>query len=249
MTLGGLRYLLFSILGTSCVLAAITSCSSDSMKADERETDESYMGLLVEEEETPVESGPFDGVVHSIKSHLPPTSYSEFFRDTNDLQLTAARALGIAPMHSLDGIYDTSHNIVKVKTCDDFVVDDLTYSMPYLVPRAAALLHDIGHAFRDTIKARGGKEYRMIVTSLMRTHNSVKQLKRRNRAATDSSCHLYGTTFDISFARFDCRDSSFVISEQDLKAILAEVIQDKREHNYCYVIYERKRGCFHVTTR
>ena len=121
--------------------------------------------------------------------------------------------------------------------------------MPYLVPKAAKLLGDIGKAFRDTVKARGGKEYRIKVTSLMRSSYSVSRLKRRNRAATENSCHLYGTTFDISWTNFDCRDSSYVVSLEDLKNILAEVVYDKREQGRCYAIFERKRGCFHITAR
>jgi hypothetical protein len=37
--------------------------------------------------------------------------------------------------------------------------------------------------------------------------------------------------------------------QEDLKNLLAEVIYAVREEGKCYVKYERKSGCFHITTR
>ena len=124
-----------------------------------------------------------------------------------------------------------------------------TASVPYLVPKAAQLLKEIGYAFQDTIRKRGGKEYRIKVTSVTRTDFSVSKLMKRNRAATENSCHRYGTTFDISWVKFDCLDPSMVISLEDLKNILAEVVQDFRRQGRCYAIFERKSGCLHITVR
>lgn len=246
---GGLYHILPAIACALALTAAMGCSGSSDNSDDEQSNDVAYIDLLAPEQESKIVSGPVDSTVHSLPVHVPPGRLAEIFRDTNDLQLTAARARGIEPLHGITGAYDTRKNIVKVTTCDDYLIDDLHYSMPYLVPKAARLLHDIGRSFRDTIKARGGKEYRIKVTSLMRTSYSVARLKRRNSAATDSSCHLYGTTFDISWTKFDCRDSSYVVSLEDLKNILAEIVHDKREQGRCYAIYERKRGCFHITVR
>lgn len=243
-----MRHLLLVTLIAFALCCAISSCSGASKK-ENAENDTIYRHLLTHNEETPIDPGEWDGEVHSLPVHVVPGRLAEIFRDTNDLQLTAARALGIEPLKGVKGIYDNRRLVVKVGSCDDYLVADLTYSMPYLVPKAAQLLHDIGRAFRDTVKARGGKEYRIKVTSLMRSSYSVSRLKRRNRAATENSCHLYGTTFDISWTNFDCRDSSYVVSLEDLKNILAEIVWDKREQGRCYAIFERKRGCFHITAR
>ena len=129
------------------------------------------------------------------------------------------------------------------------MLDDLTASVPYLVPKAAQLLKEIGYAFQDSIHKRGGKDYRIKVTSVTRTVYSVGKLMKRNRAATENSCHRYGTTFDISWVKFDCLDPSMVISLEDLKNILAEVVQDFRKQGRCYAIFERKSGCLHITVR
>ena len=173
----------------------------------------------------------------------------EVFNDTNDMQLPAAVANGIVPVNDLRGAYHLKRPIQHIYSCDEFVVDSLWMSMPYLVPRAAQLLKDIGRAFQDTILTRGGGDYRIKVTSALRTEYSVSRLRRRNRNASDQSCHRYGTTFDISWTKFDCMDTTRLVSLEDLKNILAEVIQDKRQQGRCYAIYERKQGCFHVTVR
>jgi hypothetical protein len=140
--------------------------------------------------------------------------------------------------------------VVKIKSCPEYYVADLTHSLPYLIPEAANLLSEIGHRFNDTLKARGGGYYRLKVTSLLRTNASVRRLRRVNRCAVDSSAHRFGTTFDISYTRFMLDKRGGVNRRQeDLKNMLAEVIYAVREEGKCYVKYERKSGCFHITTR
>ena len=139
--------------------------------------------------------------------------------------------------------------LVKLHTCKLYYVATMKDSAPYLVPKAANLLKQIATAFADTIVARGGKAYRLRVTSMLRTDYSVAQLQQRNRNATSQSCHRYGTTFDISWSKFDCMDPSYQISQESLKNILAEIIYDFRSRGKCYAIFETRQGCFHVTVR
>jgi len=188
-------------------------------------------------------------IVHRIPTHVPPGRLRTLFCDSNFLQLQAACAMGFRPIGDLSSTYAINRPVVPIRSCEAYLLDSLSMSMPYLVPEAAQLLYDIGIAFSDTIRARGGKDYRMRVTSLTRSDHSVSRLKRRNRAATTMSCHRYGTTFDISWVKFDCLDSAYVVSLEDLKNILAEIIWEKREQGRCYAIYERRQGCFHVTVR
>lgn len=202
----------------------------------------------VTERLTRVVSGPTDTTVHGMVTHIVPGRLMDIFADTNELQLSAAIKHGIEPIQGLHA-YRLKRPLVRLNTCDAYAVDTMWFSLPYLVPRAQHLLHDIGQAFTDTVKARGGKDYRIYVTSALRTDYSVRRLKRRNRAATEQSCHRYGTTFDVSWTRFDCRDSSYVVSLESLKNILAEIVYEKREQGRCYAMFERKQGCFHITVR
>lgn len=168
------------------------------------------------------------------------------FNDSNKYQYAAAERLGLKPLTNLGLAYYTSRPIVEVSSNKFYTVDSLKHSFPYLVPEAERLLHDIGSNFIDSLAHRGADSYRIIVTSLLRTPHTVKRLRRVNRNAVDSSTHQFGTTFDISWARFHCLDSTRTINEEDLKNLLAEVLLDLRNQNRCLVKYERT-GCFHIT--
>ena len=187
--------------------------------------------------------------IHRLPTYIDQRPLKEIFNDSNALQLVAAEKNGFKPVNSLRDAYRIDRPLIRIFSCDAYMVDDLTASVPYLVPKAAQLLKEIGYAFQDSIKKRGGKAYRIKVTSVTRTNYSVSKLMRRNRAATENSCHRYGTTFDISWVKFDCMDPSMVVSLEDLKNILAEVVQDFRRQGRCYAIFERKSGCLHVTVR
>ena len=190
-----------------------------------------------------------DADVHRLPTYIEPRPLKQIFNDSNALQLVAAKANGFRPVTSLHDAYNIDKPLIRIFSCDAYMLDDLHASVPYLVPKAAQLLKEIGYAFQDSIKSRGGKAYRIKVTSVTRTVYSVGKLMKRNRAATENSCHRYGTTFDISWVKFDCLDPSMVVSLEDLKNILAEVVQDFRRQGRCYAIFERKSGCLHITVR
>ena len=195
------------------------------------------MGLIVNAE------------IHRLPTYIEQRPLKEIFNDSNALQLTSAEKNGFRPVTSLRDAYDIDKPLIRIFSCDAYMLDDLSASVPYLVPKAAQLLKEIGYAFQDSIRKRGGKSYRIKVTSVTRTVYSVGKLMKRNRAATENSCHRYGTTFDISWVKFDCLDPSMVVSLEDLKNILAEVVQDFRRQGRCYAIFERKSGCLHITVR
>lgn len=187
--------------------------------------------------------------IHRLPSYIEQRPLKEIFNDSNYLQLEAAEKNGFKPVRSLRDAYNIDRPLIRIYSCDAYMLDDLSASVPYLVPKAAQLLKEIGYAFQDSIRKRGGKDYRIKVTSVTRTNYSVAKLMRRNRAATENSCHQYGTTFDISWVRFDCMDPTMVVSLEDLKNILAEVVQDFRRQGRCYAIFERWSGCLHITVR
>jgi len=135
-----------------------------------------------------------------------------------------------------------------------YVVDSLTHSIPYLVPRASALLDTIGSNFLDSLAAKGLNPNQVIVTSVLRTQSDVKRLRRRNGNASANSAHCFGATFDVSWKRFkkvedeDGRPLQDVGSDT-LKLVLSEVLRDLRQAEKCYIKYELKQGCFHITAR
>lgn len=172
---------------------------------------------------------------------------AEVFNDSNKYQYAWAERIGIEPITDIGSAFRTRRPLRRLQTCDAYVLDNLTHSMPYLVPEAEDLLRTIGYNFIDSLARRGGGGYRIKVTSVLRTPATVKSLKRVNKNATDSSTHQFGTTFDISWARFVCSDSTRTINEGDLKNLLAEVLLDLKNRKQCMVKFERKSPCFHIT--
>lgn len=181
------------------------------------------------------------------------TSYKEAFPDTNDLQLQAAYKWGIKPVQSRAEAESSKADLVYVGSNPYYFVEPLRRSIPYLVPRASLLLHDIGTAFFDSLYVKGVPLHKIIVTSVMRTKDDVKRLRGHNRNATENSCHLYGTTFDICYNRYVTveppGEHRREVRNDTLKFILSEVLNDFRQQGRCYVKYEVKQGCFHITTR
>ncbi len=178
-----------------------------------------------------------------------PVSCAQAFNDSNYIHWAEAELLGIDPITDTRSHFRTRRPLVKVESCADFFVEPLTHSEPYLVPEAAALLHEIGRRFRDTIQSRGGGAYRIKVTSILRTPESVRRLRRSNRNAIDSSVHKFATTFDISYSRFAADNDTMPRSAIDLKGVLAEVLWELRSEDRCWIKHERKQPCFHITAR
>lgn len=129
-------------------------------------------------------------------------SYKRSFGDLNDVQLKAAHTWGITPLASREEAENMDGKLVHITDNEFYAVDSLTHSIPYLVPRASALLDTIGANFLDSLTAKGLNPNKIIVTSVLRTENDVKRLRRRNGNASKNSCHFYGTTFDVSWKRF-----------------------------------------------
>lgn len=172
---------------------------------------------------------------------------AKVFNDSNKYQYAWAEQLGIEPITNLRGAFRTRRPLRLITDCEAYGVDKLTHSMPYLVPEAADLLETIGYNFIDSLARRGADGYKVKVTSLLRTPATVKSLRRVNKNATDSSTHQFGTTFDLSWSKFVCADSTRTIHEGDLKNLLAEVLEDLRRQGRCMVKFERKTACFHIT--
>lgn len=191
---------------------------------------------------------PDDGCV-KMKINSVGGTLGRVFCDSNHVHLEAARALGIKPIETAKDIWNLQRPLVEIESCEDFYVDELTHSYPFLVPEAAELLHEIGRRFNAELTARGGGSYRLKVTSVLRTPATVAKLRGVNRNATTESTHQYGTTFDISYSKFICDSITVNRTQEDLKNLLGEVMHGLRNEGRCFVKYERKQSCFHITTR
>ena len=182
------------------------------------------------------------------------SNYQTSFPDTNAVQLTAARRWGVLPVANRADAEHRKSELVYIGASPFYHVDPLHQSIPYLVPHAAVLLHDIGSAFFDSLYVREIPLHRIIVTSVLRTQEDVARLRRFNGNAAENSCHLYGTTLDICYNRYETVSdpegpARRAVRNDTLKWVLAQVLRERREQDRCYVKYEVNQGCFHLTVR
>ena len=179
-------------------------------------------------------------------------SYKDKFRDTQAKQVRAAKALGLkSPPQNRQEAAKMRGQLSLIKSNDNYVVDSLMHSIPYLVPAAARELQRIGEGFAEILQRNGLPHYRFYVTSVLRTKDDVKHLQKSgNVNATSQSCHCYGTTFDLAYFRFDKVSRTREYMHQDnLKLVLGQVLLNEQRAGRIYVKYEYKQACFHITVR
>ncbi len=187
-----------------------------------------------------------------LRSEIPEIDYRnikyrELFDDSNYVQLTAARANGINPKKVGDP--QDNKDLVPIFSTKQIRVDTMWHAKPFLVPEAVLLLNFIGHRFSQLMEEHYPElgPHRIIVTSALRTEDSERNLRRVNRNATDTSCHIYGTTFDLSAQRYEHANGHDTVVEA-CKQMLALALYELRYEGLCYVKYERG-SCFHITLR
>lgn len=241
-----------SILVIVSILSAIIYCGVQSCGSTDAKTDSDKLDSLLSDAmpnrwDAHLDSAPDEVCVKLKLRHIG--SLKNAFRDSNYLHLEAADKAGCAIIGDINDAWYLKKPLVEIRSCENYYVDNLTHSYPYLIPEAAELLDEIGRRFREELQAQGGGDYRIKVTSVLRTPMTVNRLRRINRNATDASAHQYGTTFDISYSRFICDSVSVGRTFEDLKNLLGQIIYDLREDGRCYVVFERKQSCFHITVR
>lgn len=183
-------------------------------------------------------------------------NYASLFNDQNGVQLKSAAKFGIKqPLKNRDVVDEVKGGLVRIRDNSHYTIAKLTHSIPYLTDGAAELLHMIGKNFLDSLDSKGLNPNKIIVTSVLRTQEDIKKLQKSgNPNAVSNSAHCYATTFDIAYAYYDktwFKNFRFCesVKAETLKKVLGEVLRDLRNQKTCYVKYEVKQRCFHITTR
>lgn len=175
------------------------------------------------------------------------------FPDQNDVQLLAAQKWGVKPVADSADASKHLSSLVYIGANPYFHIDRLRDSSPFLVPRAAVLLQDIGRNFFDSLHVKRIPLHNIIVTSVLRTKADVAKLQKKNANAKTNSCHLFGTTFDVAYNRYKTVEAPGEhrreVRNDTLKWVLAEVMRDMRQRNRCLIKYEVKQGCWHITVK
>ena len=170
-----------------------------------------------------------------------------FFKDHNITTVEMARKMGIEPCDTREEAARKVGKLNYIASTRYYKVDNLTHSIPYLGDGAKELLDDIGRKFHKKLKKKGYREHRIIVTSILRTREDIARLQKVNGNAVKNSAHMYGTTFDLSYSRFNRIDTEgLMVDNTTMANILGEVLQELRAEGRCRVIFERNQHCFHV---
>lgn len=176
--------------------------------------------------------------------------YKKSLSDLQGTQIKAAKSVGLREVPSKrEDVASMMDQLVKVRNCRAYSLASMKCSVPYLRPNAEAALREIGTAFRDSLRAKGLPDYRILVTSLLRTVDDVGDLSKTNALAVNNSCHCYGTTFDISYTLFEPLSLGKTMAAEDLKKVLGEVLIDQKRAGNIYVKHEVNQPCFHITSR
>lgn len=179
-------------------------------------------------------------------------SYKTKFNDLQAKQHEVASRIGLSrPPQDREDAARMRRQLVEIKTTDNYVVDSLTHSVPYLIPSAKRELDSIGAQFADILRRNGLPHYRFYVTSVLRTQEDIKYLQRSgNINSVTQSCHCYGTTFDLAYMRYDkVTCTRMYMHEDNLKLVLGQALLNEQRKGRIFVKYEWKQSCFHVTVR
>lgn len=228
--------------------------AADSTKTQSQDTAKDELSATPDTAKAGMASIFFDQEGREVKHRIfSVPHFGHTFPDQQDVQILAANKHGVVPVQNRNEAEHSKGELVYVGSNPFFYVDKLNNSIPYLVPRASVLLQDIGRAYFDSLQIKGIPLHKIIVTSILRTKDDVAKLRTRNGNATQNSCHLYGTTFDVCYNRYKQiqtrKEPRRQVQNDTLKWVLSEVLRDFREKNRCYIKYEVNQGCFHITVR
>ena len=190
----------------------------------------------------------FDANGKEIKHRIiGVVNYDESFPDSQHVQLESAMKYAVKAVINREDAESRKKELVYIGSNPFFDVKRLSSSIPYLVPTASVLLQDIGRNFFDSLQVKNIPLTKLLVTSVLRTKEDVERLRRYNHNATENSCHLYGTTFDIAYNKYS--PITRRVRDDTLKWVLSEVLNDLRKQGRCHIKYEKHQGCFHITVR
>lgn len=232
---GGIAVVLLVMI----LIRTCRSCHTQDMPIEESEVPDKIQQQPIEE-------------THLVSYPGRSIKYSEKFRDLNAQHLAAAQAIGLSHRPAnRDEAAKMRKELTLISTNKNYIVEDLTHSIPYLVPTAAHRLDALGEEFADILERNHLPHYRFCVSSVLRSLEDVKRLQRSgNVNATDQSAHNYGTTFDIAYWRYDkVSQTADYMTDDNLKLVLAQVLLNQQRAGHIYVKYEAKQCCFHITVR
>lgn len=192
----------------------------------------------------------------------------------NSAHVETAQSLGVGSLVSEEQAERLAEDgaLVRLETNAWYVVEPMTYSVPYVTPDAARLLETIARRFQERLAERGLPPFRIVITSGTRSEENQAALRRVNGNAAALSSHQFGTTVDLHYRRFvyapshdPLEDEPYLSTEvlrerlttayanlsetyhDELEAILGRTLLELQRAGDVLVIHERRQPVFHIT--
>ncbi len=179
---------------------------------------------------------------------------SKYLRDPNKMHIQAGRELGILPFRKNADFLAVRDSILENEFL--FYLEDgeyyrkkkMSHSYPYLTKETIELIEELSKRFQENLLKKGQCNYSLLITSALRTEESQRKLRGRNRNATrDTTSHLFGASFDVSYWDFYRNSDGAIHRYKNLQKILTNTIKEMRNEKKCLVIKETGHYCFHIT--
>ncbi len=160
------------------------------------------------------------------------------------------------PIYSKDdyllpnGKYKSIKGLTLLTDNKYYELPKLTSSLPYLQPDAKRFFDELGRRFAKRLDSMGIRPYRFTISSVLRTMDDQKKLRKNNVNATqNTSSHYYARTADIAQTRFFERGNPEPVYSYRLRNILLRELIEMQNEGKCYVILESATKCIHITVR
>lgn len=244
-----LGFLLGILVGKGCSREKEQALVTEDVVEQARELPEETEKVVEGVEEEDDVDGTGESTAREIIYNARRMAYATIFNDVNDLHLEKAKEVGLKTIPEKRDVIDVK-KLVKVEESDYLSIDELRYSVPYLTAGAASELNRIAKAFNDSLVRKQLPVYKIVCSSILRTEEDVTRLRKSgNPNASDNSAHCYGTTFDITYTKYDREEETDEFMQPfELTKVLGEVLRDERNAGRILVKYEKKEHCFHITS-
>lgn len=246
------------LLILSIILFSLLSCESNTSSSQNHDESETTGKTEETTKEDIDETDEFEEFVEYEDEHC--TLYDDLrpsrnLRDPNKMHIKTGREVGLKEPFRKNADFLAVRDSIVESGFLQYVENDTYYrkkrmkhSYPYLTPEAIALLKEISVRFNEKLKAKRMPEYSLQLTSCLRTLESQTKLRKKNRNATrDTSSHVFGASFDISYWEFYRNKDGRVCQYKILQDLLSRTIREVRNEKRCLVIKETGQFCFHCT--
>ena len=168
------------------------------------------------------------------------------FNERNSIHILATKNSSLhSPIKKEIGIrkFLKNKSLIRLKEGEGYIIDQMPYSYPYLTAKTISFIEALGMEFKTACELSHLPCRPFIITSALRTKETVKKLQKKNPNEKTESAHLYGCTFDIAWSRFGYGNNP----DQEMLDVLIPCLKNMQKKRKCRIKFEMNQACFHIT--